>query len=226
MGWLIGDLSIEVRALLNEERSIPAVPAATRARAIQRARQAQSTAVQTAVVASSAPGVLPIWVVAGLACSISVAAGVVASVLVTRERSGPTVAVAPAAEPVSAGDPQGPGSTAGAPAVQLPSSPASSGVELERERDELRLLERAYAALRREDFAAAISPLMEHARRFKQGRLAEQREVLRMKALSGLGRQEEVRRAAAAFEVRFPRSPLMPVVQQMASAERRTPLSR
>lgn len=219
MGWLIGDLSIDVRALLEQERSIPAVPAATRARAIARARQALSPGVQAAVVPSGASGSLPTWAVAGLVCLIGAAAGLVASILVTRAPSAPMVAVAPGAEPAGADPQAATGPTIEAPTVQSPSLLQAPGAELQLERDELRLLERAHAALTREDFVAAMSPLLEHARRFKQGRLVEEREVLRMEALSGLGRRDEVRRAAAAFEVRFPRSPLVPVVQQMASAE-------
>jgi len=219
MRWLIGDLSSEIRALLEKERSIPALPAVTRARAIARARQALAANVQTAVVTYRAPDLMPTWAIAGVVCLIGAAAGVVASVVGTREPSPPVVASGPPADPVVAGDPRPAASPAtDAPTARLPSPPESTGGE--RERDELRLLERAHAALSREDFAAAMSPLREHARRFKQGRLIEEREVLRMQALSGLGRQEEVRRAAAAFELRFPRSPLVPVVQQMAAAER------
>lgn len=219
MGWLIGDLSIELRALLEKERTIAPLPAATRARAIARARQAFAANVQTAVVTSSVPESMPTWAIAGLVCLIGAAAAVVASVVGTRDPAPAAVAAAPSAEPVVTGDPQRATSSAtDVPALPGPLPRESPAVE--RERDELRLLERAHAALTREDFAAAMSPLMEHARRFKRGRLVEEREVLRMQALSGLGRQQEVRRAAAAFELHFPRSPLVPVVQQMAAAER------
>jgi len=49
--------------------------------------------------------------------------------------------------------------------------------------------------------------------------LLEEREALRVKALSGLGRVEEARRAAHAFEARFPRSVLLPAVNQMLDSE-------
>jgi hypothetical protein len=81
--------------------------------------------------------------------------------------------------------------------------------------DELVLLRQARAAVARQDFAAALGPISEHARQFKSGRLAEEREALRVKALSGLGRTEEARRAADAFEARFPRSVLLPAVSKM-----------
>jgi hypothetical protein len=85
-------------------------------------------------------------------------------------------------------------------------------------RDELRLLRRARGAVAREDFAAALLPIIEHARRFRNGRLAEEREALRVKALVGLGRTEDARRAAASFEARFPNSVLLPAVNQMSVA--------
>jgi hypothetical protein len=63
-----------------------------------------------------------------------------------------------------------------------------------------------------------LPPIVEHARRFKNGRLAEEREALRVKALVGLGRTHDARRAAAAFEARFPNSVLLPAVNQMPVA--------
>jgi hypothetical protein len=85
-------------------------------------------------------------------------------------------------------------------------------------REELRLLRQARAAVGREDFAAALAPLAELSRRFRDGRLAEEREALRVKALAGLGRTDEARRAAAAFEARFPRSVLLPAVSRMPAS--------
>ncbi len=73
-------------------------------------------------------------------------------------------------------------------------------------------------ALEREEFAAALAAVVEHARRFRSGRLTEEREALRVKALSGLGLRDEVRRAAAEFGARFPLSPLLPAVNRMASS--------
>jgi hypothetical protein len=72
--------------------------------------------------------------------------------------------------------------------------------------------------LEREDFAAAMVPILDHARRFRNGRLTEEREALRVKALSGLGLRKEARRAAADFETRFPRSPLLSAVNRLASS--------
>jgi hypothetical protein len=86
-------------------------------------------------------------------------------------------------------------------------------------RAELRLLRQAHAAVARQDFAAALTPIAQHTRQFRDGRLAEEREALRVKALAGLGRTEEARRAAAAFEARFPLSVLLPAVSRMPASE-------
>jgi hypothetical protein len=86
-------------------------------------------------------------------------------------------------------------------------------------RAELKLLRQARAAVAREDFAAALRPIAEHTRRFKDGRLTEEREALRVKSLAGLGRTEDARRAAAAFKARFPRSVLLPAISRMPATE-------
>jgi hypothetical protein len=80
---------------------------------------------------------------------------------------------------------------------------------------ELRLLRPARAAVAHEQFATALVWINEHARRFKDGRLAEEREALRVKALAGLGRTAEARRAAVAFRARFPRSVLLPALSRL-----------
>ena len=79
-----------------------------------------------------------------------------------------------------------------------PGQPASSS-HAGAARAELRLLRQARAAIAREDHAAALPFLAEHVRRFNNGRLAEEREALRVKALAGAGRLDEAQLAAAAF---------------------------
>jgi hypothetical protein len=75
---------------------------------------------------------------------------------------------------------------------------------------ELALLDRARAAVAGSDFVTALVSIREHRQRFPNGRLVEEREALRVKALRGLGRDDEARRAAADFAARFPRSVLLP----------------
>jgi hypothetical protein len=75
---------------------------------------------------------------------------------------------------------------------------------------ELALLGRAQSWFGRHDFGRALALVAEHTRRFPNGRLAEEREALRVRALAGAGRTDEARRAASSFAERFPRSVLLP----------------
>jgi len=79
---------------------------------------------------------------------------------------------------------------------------------------ELRLLQGAQSDYTSQDFPDALVLLAEHARRFPEGRLAEEREALRIRSLEGAGRGDEARHALAAFGRRFPRSALLPRLQQ------------
>jgi hypothetical protein len=81
---------------------------------------------------------------------------------------------------------------------------------------ELGLLQRAQVAYAERDFAGALALVVEHARRFPNGRLAEEREALRVRSLARAGRNEEARRAASTFSERFPRSVLLPRLRQTA----------
>jgi hypothetical protein len=103
-------------------------------------------------------------------------------------------------------------------AAPLPAAPPPRSVA-GAVRVELRLLEQARLAVAQEDFVRAIGVLSEHARRFRAGRLVEEREALRIKSLVGLGRRSDARRAAAQFEEGFPRSPLLPAVSRMLDSE-------
>jgi outer membrane protein assembly factor BamD (BamD/ComL family) len=86
--------------------------------------------------------------------------------------------------------------------------------------EELRLLIRARQADARGDFSSVLPVLAEHQRLFPAGRLAEEREVLRVKALVGLGRNDEARQTADNFRRRFPRSVLLHRVEDMLTSSR------
>jgi hypothetical protein len=75
---------------------------------------------------------------------------------------------------------------------------------------ELDLLARAQVAYAAREFSEVLARVAEHGRKFPNGRLAEEREALRVRALEGAGRTEEAHRAAAAFADRFPRSIMLP----------------
>lgn len=87
---------------------------------------------------------------------------------------------------------------------------------------ELELLKNAQTAYLRRELVGALAALAEHARRFPTGRLAEEREALRLWSLLGLGRTVEAQGAARAFAARFRRSALLPsVLEALGSVESR-----
>jgi len=211
-------VSPDVQALLNHEREIPPLPATVRARALARAHAAVVAGGD--LRATPAPAPRTRWAAAAaVVCLLSVAVG--ASAYQIRAHLATPPSHPPAAAPVLP-----PPSVRSAPIAEVvleapaptPGPPALSRADAARA--ELRLLRQARAAVAREDYAAALRPIAEHARRFKDGRLSEEREALRVKSLAGLGRSQEARRAAAAFRARFPRSVLLPAVNQMSPSER------
>jgi len=96
---------------------------------------------------------------------------------------------------------------------------AKPGAEERSESDvyamELRILQPAQQAVARGDFGSALAAIADHRRQFPAGRLAEEREALRVKALLGLGRTAEAERAGVAFRSRFPRSALRGRMDEM-----------
>ena len=204
----------EVSALLDRERVIPPVSAAQRARALARARASLGT---SGVATTARPGGAPRtrWAAAAAAALVISAALAAAAYELRARKASPPATRPAAAAPVREVVARAPAPAPSPGAVEVP-SPLSSPAETAHA--ELRLLRQARVAVARGDFAAALPPIAEHTRRFKNGRLAEEREALRVKALSGLGRTEEARRAAAAFRARFPRSVLRPAVSEMPSS--------
>jgi hypothetical protein len=85
---------------------------------------------------------------------------------------------------------------------------------------ELELLRTARQEVTRGDFAPALATLAEHVRKFRHGRLVEEREALRVKSLAGLGRHEEARRAAAQFHARFPHSVFLSTFERIKETDR------
>jgi hypothetical protein len=86
--------------------------------------------------------------------------------------------------------------------------------------EELQLLDRARQADARGEYAAVLAIATAHERRFPGGRLAEEREVLRVKALVGLGRSNEAGEVAVRFRRHFPRSVLLPKIDDMLASLR------
>jgi len=115
-----------------------------------------------------------------------------------------------------------------APATIVPSAPApsrhaaskGSTTTIRPTNAELLLLRLAREDLTRGDYAGALSAVAEHARRFRNGGLVEEREALRVKSLAGLGRRDDARRAATDFHARFPHSVLLSTFERMTEPDR------
>lgn len=84
---------------------------------------------------------------------------------------------------------------------------------------ELALLARTKAAIAKGNYATALTTIDEHTRRFPTGRLREEREALRVTALSNSGQHDRARRAAARFAESFPRSVLSAQMATKAKAK-------
>jgi hypothetical protein len=121
--------------------------------------------------------------------------------------------VIPAAAPPVTTEP--PPTTSG-PSYRRPGR--SAGVA-EGQAGELALMREAQAAYASDDFQAALRLLAEHARRYASGRLVEEREALRVRALLHCGRSDEARRAFNAFAGRFSESMLLPSLRRTIDGE-------
>jgi hypothetical protein len=84
---------------------------------------------------------------------------------------------------------------------------------------ELEMLERAHRSDARGDFLAVLALAAEHERRYPTGRLCEEREVLRLRALIGLKRGHEARRVEQKFRHDYPHSVLLPTLTEMLAAD-------
>jgi type IV secretory pathway VirB10-like protein len=227
-------LSPEVQRLLAHEREIAPAPTELRARVMVRAHNALQVSVLAATRVSRR--MRPLLIAAALV--ITVAAVSFAAWLGQRsDGSDQALAMSPADEPkVRAA------SAAKAPPAptqaQPPQREVTEAVEKEEAQPgekepaarsprrspadldalELALLQRARAAVARRDFASALEALLEHQRRFPKGKFQEEREAMRVKALAGLGRDDEARRAAQRFRDRFPDSVLSPRIEGINGA--------
>lgn len=96
-----------------------------------------------------------------------------------------------------------------APAVVAPAPVAPPPVEVRRDTAlaaERAALAEGAVALRKGDAVAALAAVRRHRARFPAGRMIEEREVLRIRALVAADRLGDARAAADVFRARFPRS--------------------
>jgi len=220
MRWWIKPLSPEAEDMLAKERAFEAAPADVRPRALARARTALRE-----VDGRSAGFSLrrrPAFVAAALVLALATVS--FAAWQKWSKRAAPLPPVtqpAPSSSAKSSSRLPAPSAPVAEPASSENTSPQlapsekreavaapSSSSAADAYALELRVLERARAAVASGDFSAALRAVANHQRRFPAGRLQEEREALRVKALSGLGRSDEARRAAERFRERFPRSVL------------------
>ena len=223
-------LSPEARSFLDQEREIPQLSPAARARSLARARAAiLGTNFVRGAFPSNPPSKLRWAVAAAILGAASAAAGASAYRFrdrwsVTPKGSTEIATVATVSTPAVASATgrgvmkQAPVALAEMPA-EMQSAPPRRASRAVTGEDELRLLRRARAAVAEGDFEGALRPIAEHARRFPDGTLAEEREALRVKSLSTLGQVEEARHAASSFRRRFPHSVLVHVVEQLPTRE-------
>jgi hypothetical protein len=223
-----------VAALLVHERIPPSQPEMVRARALARAREA----LRDAPTATQIPRVGPTrvrWPLYAAAAGIALIAGVAAAFQIV-ERSGstpptgkgtlrgtaqPTVlppSVEPALAPSKEAETTGLTSAAGSVKAPVLSRRTVLAGKREGGHEELQLLSRARQSDARGDCAEVLARVAEHERRYPAGRLSEEREVLRVKALVGLGRGSEARHAATKFRRQFPRSVLLPKIEDMLAS--------
>lgn len=223
MGLRSRALQLDLEEVVERGRRVPPAPDVVRARLLARARSAIAAAeanppLAAIVVLRPAPRGQRI----ALAAAVTLALATVGAAAALHERApgfpevDPTVRRNPEAPPVPPSAPQ--------PSVEKPaptSAPGARAARLHRAVSpqesyaaELRLLQRAQSEYTSQDFPDALVLVAEHARRFPNGRMAEEREALRVRSLAGAGRGDEARRALITFGEHFPHSALLPRLRQ------------
>ncbi|MBN2574040.1 MAG: hypothetical protein JXP73_05690 [Deltaproteobacteria bacterium] len=207
----------DVAALLERGGSVKPVPDVVRARVLARARAFIAAAVTPHPEPMPARWrrILPL----ALAASVALAVGTAGAVVALRGPALPDPLPAPPARPAlvppvrvpkPASPPTAPVVAAQPGATAKPQRATRPALAQESYAAELSLLQRAQVAYAGRDFSSALALVAAHGRRFPNGRLAEEREALRVRSLAGAGRRDEAGRAAGLFAERFPRSVLLP----------------
>jgi hypothetical protein len=212
-------------ALVERGRVVQQVPDVVRARALARARA--TVASSSVVVEPVRPAQLPVrGVRIAVAATVAMAVGAAAATAALHHRTSPRLEPAPPATERVA--PPSHGSPVGVAAPQPPVIPepfvreplarphhqARPAAARESYAAELELLQRAQTAYASQDYQETLALVGKHGRQFPNGRLAEEREALRVRSLGAAGRTDEERRAVAAFTRRFPRSVLLSRLQR------------
>ncbi len=208
-------LALQFQALLENCRTIQPVPDVVRVRSQERARAAMTAAaLPTAPVSLARRRRLVLAIAASVAFVLG--AGVTAAALYGHapRKAPPPSQASPSEQPLLHDFRlDSPSPTVLDAEITAPSSPQRAGRAASLRESygaELKLLQRAQAAYAAGNLSQALTLVEEHGRRFPGGRLAEEREALRVRALANSGRTQEADRAAKAFAARFPRSVFLP----------------
>lgn len=211
----------ELEAFIERRRVKRRLPAEARARVLARAGSPDAAGAQAPRASLHHRGDSPVSMRArwstriAVAASLALAAGTVWGFVRLPQR--PAGEVRPVAAPAAPAAARHAGASAPAPAI-APAPPTVAEAPPHRPRAamprdpfavELALLQRAQTAYTHRDLTGALGLLAEHARQFPNGRLAEEREALRVRSLLAAGRHREAHRVAAAFAAQFPRSALL-----------------
>lgn len=207
----------ELDALVERGRIVQRVPDVVRARALARAR---ATVVSAATAEPAHPVQLPMrGLRIAVAATVAMAVGAAAATAALHRRTPPRVEPTPPASegPVPTSHKArlavAPQPTVTPEPLARPHRPARLTAVRESYAAELELLQRAQAAYANQDYLETLALVGKHGHRFPNGRLAEEREALRVRSLAASGRVDEERRAVAAFTNRFPRSVLLSRLQ-------------
>ena len=207
----------ELKILLEHGRAIPPLPDIVRARSLSRARATLVASAKAAKVLIQPPGKHRLAIAMAASIAFVLGAVAVAAVQWGRTPIRPNIESATShqlKQPAYGSDSQIP--TLLPPVNPIPittTQPIQAGriaTIQESYAAETNLLARAQVAYTSQKFAIALTLVAEHGRKFPNGRLAEEREALRVRTLSYAGRTEDSRLAAISFARRFPRSVLLP----------------
>lgn len=229
--------SLTVEALIAHERIVVAKPEIVRARVLARARESLRSTDGVGFESRSAPVRIHRVLLVAAAGVVLMASVAVALQMISRPVRTPTAVgrasqhlpVVPPSSGTEASIAPNSGSTTTPALRDLPtgiSTPKTAGLSRRvnpagKEAngiEEIRLLDRARQSDARGDYASVLAITANHERSYRDGRLAEEREVLRVKALVGLGRGDEARYVAARFRRQFPRSVLLQTIDDMLAS--------
>ncbi len=104
-----------------------------------------------------------------------------------------------------------------------PSAAASTSAARSTLADEQALIDRARSALLRQRSDDALAAANEHAQRFPQGKLVEDRDMLIVQALLANGDHKGAESRAASFKRTYPKSIYIPAIERMLSERKPSP---